>query len=191
LSNLDPSLREHLRSQIRDLQRQFGFTGVYVTHDQSEAFYIGDRIALLSQGELVQAGTPDEIFSSPAAPLVARFAGATNTAEGELIEGGTVFASGDLGRVALNAGAGAVGDRRQLMVRPEAIRLVPAKGSMPQTVIIDRVRVGDSVEYALQMPSGARWRARPRDRDMTFVIGSQVDVELAADGFFLFEGSVR
>lgn len=191
LSNLDPSLREHLRAQIRDLQRRVGFTGVYVTHDQAEAFYVGDHIALLSQGELLQTGTPDEIFKSPANPLAARFAGATNAAEGDLVDAGAAFASADLGKIPLGAPFRARGGPCQLLCRPEAIRLVTPKAGSPRAKIVDRVRVGDAIEYALELPGGNRWRARQRDHDLRFDVGSEVAIELAGDGMFLFERPQR
>jgi multiple sugar transport system ATP-binding protein len=75
LSNLDAQLRVQMRGDIRSLQREFRTTTVYVTHDQTEAMTMGDRIAVLRDGRLQQLGSPDEVFSAPANLFVARFIG--------------------------------------------------------------------------------------------------------------------
>jgi ABC-type Fe3+/spermidine/putrescine transport system ATPase subunit len=75
LSNLDADLRERMRVQISELVRQAAATTVYITHDQAEAFALADRVGVLSGGRLVQTGTPEEIYNSPATPFVARFTG--------------------------------------------------------------------------------------------------------------------
>jgi iron(III) transport system ATP-binding protein len=75
LSNLDADLRERLRVEIAALVRDSGATTVYITHDQAEAFALADRVGVLEHGRLVQLGTPEEIYSQPASPFVARFTG--------------------------------------------------------------------------------------------------------------------
>ncbi len=78
LSNLDLKLRVQMRYELRDLQRRLGKTAVYVTHDQSEALALSDRIAVLSQGRIEQVGTPSEIYEQPASAFVADFIGSSN-----------------------------------------------------------------------------------------------------------------
>ncbi|PYN87013.1 MAG: Fe3+/spermidine/putrescine ABC transporter ATP-binding protein [Candidatus Rokuibacteriota bacterium] len=78
LSNLDLKLRIQMRYELRDLQRRLGKTAVYVTHDQTEALALSDRIAVLSQGRIEQIGTPNEIYESPASAFVADFIGSSN-----------------------------------------------------------------------------------------------------------------
>jgi iron(III) transport system ATP-binding protein len=75
LSNLDADLRERLRVEIAALVRESGATTVYITHDQAEAFALADRVGVLEHGRLVQLDTPEEIYSRPASPFVARFTG--------------------------------------------------------------------------------------------------------------------
>ncbi len=86
LSNLDAKLREEMRFEIRDLQRQFRITTVYVTHDQAEALVLSDRIAILNQGRLMQLGTPVEVYDYPANRFVADFIGLCNFFEAEVVE---------------------------------------------------------------------------------------------------------
>jgi len=75
LSNLDAQLRVQMRGDIKSLQREFRTTTIYVTHDQTEAMTMGDRVAVLRDGKLQQLGTPDEVFGSPTNLFVARFIG--------------------------------------------------------------------------------------------------------------------
>ena len=73
LSNLDFKLRLQMREELRNLQRRLGKTSIYVTHDQTEALALSDRIAVLSHGQIEQIGTPDEIYERPASAFVAEF----------------------------------------------------------------------------------------------------------------------
>jgi ABC-type sugar transport system ATPase subunit len=75
LSNLDLELRTQMRSELKELQRGVGATAVYVTHDQVEALTLGDRVAVLRDGEIRQVGTPDEVWGDPVDRFVARFVG--------------------------------------------------------------------------------------------------------------------
>jgi iron(III) transport system ATP-binding protein len=75
LSNLDADLRERMRVEISTLVREAAATTVYITHDQAEAFALADQVGVLEQGRLVQLGTPEEIYTEPATPFVARFTG--------------------------------------------------------------------------------------------------------------------
>jgi hypothetical protein len=104
LSNLDADLRERMRVEISSLVREAGATTMYITHDQAEAFALADRVGVLERGHLVQVGTPEEIYTQPASPFVARFTGLS----GEFpvrIRGG-----GDGGTVEVEA-AGLAGSR--------------------------------------------------------------------------------
>jgi multiple sugar transport system ATP-binding protein len=97
LSNLDASLRFQMRAEIANLQQRVGVTTIYVTHDQVEAMTIGDRVAVLRRGELLQLGNPQEIYDRPASLFVARFIGSPpmNLIEGELShDGGYAVALG-------------------------------------------------------------------------------------------------
>ena len=86
LSNLDAKLREELRFEIKSLVRRMGITSVYVTHDQAEAMVISDRVAIMDSGNVVQIGTPREIYDKPANRFVADFIGTMNFMSGEVIE---------------------------------------------------------------------------------------------------------
>ncbi|WP_209305138.1 ABC transporter ATP-binding protein [Blastococcus sp. CT_GayMR20] len=78
LSNIDAKVREALRLELRSMQRRLGFTAVYVTHDQTEALELADRIAVMRDGRVVQLGTPEEIYRAPLTRYVANFVGISN-----------------------------------------------------------------------------------------------------------------
>jgi ABC-type Fe3+/spermidine/putrescine transport system ATPase subunit len=84
LSNLDARLREDMRLEILELQRSMGFTAIYVTHDQQEAFSLSSRIAVMSKGRIEQLGTPWEVWQRPASAFVADFVGSTNHLTGRV-----------------------------------------------------------------------------------------------------------
>ncbi len=86
LSNLDAKLREELRFEIKSLVRRMGITSVYVTHDQAEAMVISDRIVVMNSGNVVQIGTPQEIYAKPANRFVADFIGTMNFMSGEVVK---------------------------------------------------------------------------------------------------------
>ena len=86
LSNLDAKLREELRFEIKSLVRRMGITAVYVTHDQAEAMVISDRIAVMNSGNIVQIGTPQEIYKNPVNKFVADFIGTMNFISGKVVE---------------------------------------------------------------------------------------------------------
>jgi ABC-type Fe3+/spermidine/putrescine transport system ATPase subunit len=83
LSNLDPALRERTRRELRQVIKRVGITTVFVTHEQEEAFDLGDRIAVINAGRLEQTGTPEELYETPANLFVATFVGRANVFRGD------------------------------------------------------------------------------------------------------------
>jgi ABC-type Fe3+/spermidine/putrescine transport system ATPase subunit len=142
LSNLDPALRERTRRELHDLIRRIGITTVLVTHEQEEAFDLGDRVAVLRAGRLEQVGTADELYGAPANPFVAGFVGRASTIEGtvvEQLEGGTrVRVEGVEWGVPAEAGVQrglSVGQRVRVLLRPEAVWMArPEPGTLGATV---------------------------------------------------------
>ena len=85
LSNLDAKLRLEMRSEIRRICKEFGLTGIYVTHDRDEALSMADRMAIMDGGQLAQVGSPEEIYKNPVNRMVAEFIGETNFIEGRVL----------------------------------------------------------------------------------------------------------
>jgi putative spermidine/putrescine transport system ATP-binding protein len=123
LSNLDAKLREEMRNEIRDIQRRLGITTLFVTHDQVEALSMCDRVAVMRAGELIQVGTPLEIYERPRDPFIADFVGRTNKLAGIVQDDGAVA----VGPLLLRVGATPPrGTKVLVLVRPHRIRLAPA-----------------------------------------------------------------
>jgi ABC-type Fe3+/spermidine/putrescine transport system ATPase subunit len=124
LSNLDARLKEQLLQEIRNLHKSLGFTAVYVTHDQNEALYLSDNIAVLNKGRIEQLSAPVDIISSPASLFVADFCGYTNRGEGAVLEDGRQARLGSLKIPVGHLGAGCKpGDTGVIMMRPNAVRI--------------------------------------------------------------------
>src|SRR4051812_31663438 len=136
LSNLDAQLRDEMRSELKRLQSKIGITTVYVTHDQSEALALSDRIAVIDRGHITQIGSPQDIYFRPANPFVARFVGATNLLTGRLIGSASGKASVEVlsGRQIQCAVPQGIDDPSSVSVsiRPESIQLV-ARGAVAAT----------------------------------------------------------
>jgi sn-glycerol 3-phosphate transport system ATP-binding protein len=130
LSNLDAKLRVQMRAEIRRLQRRLGVTSLCVTHDQTEAMTLGDRLLVLHQGRPAQLATPMEVFERPADTYVAGFIGAPamNFLPGELTEGGTAvrLQAGPVIPFATGKSAGPEGYQVTIGIRPEHVSIGPA-----------------------------------------------------------------
>jgi multiple sugar transport system ATP-binding protein len=126
LSNLDAKLREALRAELKDLQMKLGATFLFVTHDQIEAMSMGDKIGVLNNGNIIQIGTPSEIYNRPRDTFVAAFVGspAMNLIPGELSDGRATALAGKL-KLTLNGAAGRAAGPVTLGIRSEDIRVGP------------------------------------------------------------------
>lgn len=126
LSNLDAKLRVTMRTEIRKIQQKVGITAIYVTHDQSEAMSISDKIIIMSKGKVEQIGTPREIYYHPKSKFVADFIGEANFLKAQVLETKGEKAQIRVAGQALEANnfAGAkAGDEATLVIRPEAVVL--------------------------------------------------------------------
>ncbi|MCP3418671.1 ABC transporter ATP-binding protein [Bradyrhizobium brasilense] len=132
LSNLDAKLRVQMRAEIKDLHRRLGVTFIYVTHDQSEAMMLSDRVAVMLDGELIQVAPPQEIYSAPDDRRVAEFVGSPkiNLLEGVVRERGSVDAGSTKFQLHLEAPVGAA---LALGIRPETFYV--SKCSAANTLI--------------------------------------------------------
>ncbi|MBI3707035.1 MAG: ABC transporter ATP-binding protein [Proteobacteria bacterium] len=130
LSNLDFKLRVQMRFELRELQRRLGKTSIYVTHDQTEALALSDRIAVLSQGRIEQIGRPSEIYETPETAFVADFIGSSNILDATVQSKSGVGASVRTGsglELTVPPVVEEIGSRLLILVRPERIRLVDGR----------------------------------------------------------------
>jgi iron(III) transport system ATP-binding protein len=175
LSNLDARLRVRMRDEIKDLQRRFDLSTIYVTHDQEEAMAISDRIIVMRSGRIEQTGNPLEIYDKPRTRFVADFIGAANifsgTLEGEGPGGAPVFRIGEaaVACAPTSRPCGPDENGRYLIairtVYPE-LRRQPMPGAPNEwpARIVRRVLLGDIVSYVVAWPGGEmRIQSFPRD----------------------------
>ena len=154
-SNVDPSLRESLRAEVSEIIRPLRITVVLVTHDREEAFSLADRIALMRSGTVVQEGTAEELYFTPATRWAAEFVGAGNVLFGQVVDGRVVT---PIGRFHANGAASAAA--AQVLVRPELLELEPDPAGAAEVVgrefrghdVFYRVLL-DGVELVSQRPS--------------------------------------
>lgn len=127
LSALDLKLRQHMRTELKEIQRKTGITFIYITHDQGEALTMSDRVAVMSAGKLQQVADPISLYQSPQTPFVASFVGENNAISGRVVEcraGEAVIDAGALGKLAGRVFHPIeVGKQATLYIRPESLQL--------------------------------------------------------------------
>ena len=193
LSNLDARLRELVRTEIFELHQRLKFTAVYVTHDQSEALALGDRLVIMRSGAIEQLGRPDEIFEEPATEYVAEFIGMSNRLTFERRDGGWTYEGAAVDSLGwLDTASSAVTAR----VRSEDVHLTPPGPatdwpetiSLPATVaasefggrhldvvvsigstrVLSRIPAGERGSWARSLEPGQPVVALLRTRDAAF-----------------------
>jgi iron(III) transport system ATP-binding protein len=171
LSNLDARLRRQMRDEIRDLQQRLGLTVVYVTHDQSEALAVSDRIIVMNKAVIAQEGAPRELYARPKDLFVASFMGEANRVRGMLNRRDGRQSELTLGPVKLLVPHDGIADGEvDVAIRPEAIELGPPGTTALRGVIRKAAYLGSVMEYSVETDLG-----------MLFVIDRSVEHPLAID----------
>jgi putative spermidine/putrescine transport system ATP-binding protein len=163
LSALDKKLREEMQLEIRRLHRELGVTMVFVTHDQSEAMTLSDRVAVFNQGRIEQLASPQQLYDAPANPFVAGFVGDNNMLGGQAegnaalrLPAGACLHARSVGTVAAGGGA-------TLCVRPEHLRVAADgdSGNRLQATLVDAIHQGDHWRLVVRLrASDAIWFAK-------------------------------
>ena len=187
LSALDLKLRQEMRGELKTLQRETGITFIFVTHDQEEALTMSDRIAVMSDGEVRQVGSPDQIYEHPLNRFVASFIGATILLEATLLgcaDGHAVCALGDGERLLVDDAGAAPGERVTLSLRPEKVALRPE--GHPAAVLCGTVRslvyFGTDTQYRIDLGGGRSLLARAQNAQgarPAFAPGARVGLVVA------------
>ena len=205
LSNLDAKLRTQMRTEIQRLHRQLGVTTIYVTHDQTEAMTMGDRIAILNNGELQQIGPPDYVYDHPTNRFVAGFIGSPSmnfmdvTLRTESDQ--SVLVTEDEGRLfnypltdsVVERCRLSVGDTLTIGVRPEDIRLdkntEERSSNQIQQAMLDVVEPMGSDNFLYLQTGGSSWTARvgsaikpPTNETISYVFDKSALHIFSADG---------
>jgi len=175
LSALDLKLRKEMQSELKRLQTETGITFIFVTHDQEEALTMSNRIGVMSQGALLQVGTPHEIYEHPVNRFVADFIGETNFLDGQVDNAQVRIGTGDLLDVPLGDHKGLV----TLAIRPEQVSVEP-QGTGIAATITETTYMGTDTHYKLSLSDGSLIVARVQSnsagaRSAGDVVGIRID----------------
>ncbi len=146
LAALDLKLRKSMQIELKRIHRATGTTFLFVTHDQNEAMALGDRIAVFSNGQLQQVGTPFEIYTAPKSEFVANFIGESTVLQGE-VKGNSFYGDG----LIINELSDSIREGRngKLIIRPEAFSLIAGKNNCGQAEVKEVIFAGDALEVLL------------------------------------------
>ncbi|MCF6466464.1 ABC transporter ATP-binding protein [Clostridium sp. Cult2] len=155
LSNLDAKLRIRMRDEIKEIQKKFNITMIFVTHDQEEALSIADRILIMNKGKLEQIGTPKEVYDKPKTEFVLNFIGSSN-----------IVANNNYGIE---------------FIRPERIIINKNKGDM-EGIIEEKIFLGSIIVYKVKTKSNIYRIQKNNDGLEEFIIGDKVHISIGATG---------
>lgn len=158
LSNLDAKLREQMREEIRRIQKGLSITAVYVTHDQTEAMSISDRVVVMHEGRIEQVGSPEDIYARPVNRFVADFVGKVNFIPAEVLETGeTTSVLSVLDRsIRVPRLSFSTGQKLVIVVRPEELRLEVGGDGLLQGTVTSCTYLGAVLECELKVACGMR-----------------------------------
>ena len=174
LSALDANLVIRMQSMLTRLQRELGITFVYVTHSQSEAFAMADRVVIMSRGHIAQVGTPKDIYREPANRFVAEFVGRNNIISGHVksATAKTVILEGSLGTFKLNLGERpkpAIGEAGQFVIAADLVHLSasrPKSENVLECSLISEEFIGSVVTLFLEAPDGSEFKVQVQEREL-------------------------
>jgi putative spermidine/putrescine transport system ATP-binding protein len=177
-------VRTQLRAEIRSLQQRLGITTLFVTHDQSEALSIADRVGVMNAGRLEQIDTPENVYHRPTSEFAADFVGAMNRIPGRLGDAGDVQVMGQRLKVNNPDGyqAGAV---IEALVRPEAIGVIPDAAGTGE--IIQATFLGSTVRLEIKLDDGNTILAEQAGTGGNAAVGARVGLKILAESVTVAE----
>jgi putative spermidine/putrescine transport system ATP-binding protein len=178
LSALDALVRTQLRAEIRSLQQRLGITTLFVTHDQSEALSIADRVGVMRSGRLEQLDTPENVYRRPTTQFVAEFVGAMNRLPGRMGDNGEVQVLGQRLKL-LNPNGQQPGEAVDAMLRPEALEIAPDPAG-PGTVT-DRTFLGSAVRLEVTLDTGPKVLVESSSLSANVKLGDRIAMRILAD----------
>ena len=182
LSNLDAKLRVKMRVEIRRLQQKFGFTAIYVTHDQEECFAISDKVAIMNHGVIEQMDTPSAIYNHPKTEFIARFVGFENFLN--LKKDGETYLAEDGTRIQVTEKKD--GEQFKACIRPEDIQIVPEGESAVNPLsgeIVVSTFLGKRHQYNVRTAIGELEVST--DQECVYGVGDQVTLSLTPNKIIL------
>lgn len=186
LGALDRNLREQLMDELRLLLHESNIPAIYVTHDQEEAFTIGDRLILLNDGQIIQNASPEDVYQTPKNAWVAKFIGLSNLLEGVIQSTQPLMVSTKIGDFSINTELpqnANFGDPVMLLLRPDALSMTDSDLNQLQAQVLDDVFLGN------------QWRVKLRMSDLEFSflvdepisIGSMIKISIDPDQINLLQ----
>lgn len=178
LGALDKNLRERMQFELREIQKRLGITSILVTHDQEEALTMSDRVAVMSEGQILQIGAPTEVYERPCTQFVSEFLGTSNifaaTVTGELKPGEwqLAYEGGKASGRAASAAPLQPGQHVKVAVRPERLRIGPVDAAALTARVQDIVFRGSYYAYELKLP----------DQDEPIFLYTQTREPVPSDG---------
>jgi putative spermidine/putrescine transport system ATP-binding protein len=190
LSNLDAKLREEMQFELRQIQRKVGTTTVMVTHDQTEAMSISDRVVVMEAGRVTQIDAPHRLYEHPQTRFISSFVGKANLLEGRVASGGE-RARVDVGTVSVDVDAPGMsaGDAVVLSLRPEKIRLAPAGQGRLAGTVRERFFLGSQWLYQVDTACGELMVVCPNDGTAPAEEGASTGLDWAAQQVRLLPGA--
>lgn len=187
LSNLDARLREQMRLELKKITRSVGVTTLYVTHDQAEALSLGDKVCVMHEGEILQLGTPQEVYSRPQNLFVAQFVGEMNFVRARVTGSGEV--ESPLGRVHCSVPTNCgVGSDVTLAVRPEHLAVKPCASDHSEGVdgrVMTKNYLGDAALLEVEV-CGVTLRVKLAG-DADFTVGDHARIVFPADRWHVYK----
>ena len=193
LGALDAHVRAVLRYELRRLVNELGLTAIHVTHDQEEAMSISDRLVIMKAGQVVEVGTPLELYLTPKRLFTANFLGEANFIPGSVEDCGQghVTASVNGWKIDSHGSGFTKGQRVVLAARPESVIVTPRKQSDQQWVgaVRDRILLGDYVRTEVELDNGLHMTCHTANRGAGPVgsVGEQVRVDFAKGGLIAYQ----
>jgi spermidine/putrescine transport system ATP-binding protein len=192
LGALDLKLRKQLQLQLKRIQRDVGITFVYVTHDQEEAFFMSDRVAIMRDGQIEQLGSPRDVYERPQTEFVAEFVGASNrlpaTIVAALPDGGYDAEVEGIGRISAGGVAGlTVGQSACAIVRPEAISPTPIHAGRAGLIaeVLDLAYLGHQISCVVQAEGGAQLTMSVHQQRAPVQVGERYELSWSLESVWL------
>jgi putative spermidine/putrescine transport system ATP-binding protein len=194
-SALDKNLRASMQIELREIQRNLGVTTIFVTHDQSEALSLSDRIVIMAEGRIRQVGTPEEVYTNPRERFVASFVGDVNVVRGKMVRIDESHAIVEIGTAHITVPADTVrgvtvSTPVDLFVRPEHLHLIePGKPCASAGTVVAQVYQGAHVDLYIECVDSTRGRLLARlstSNGTKWPVGAQVGISIGTDEAIAF-----
>ncbi|MGB0662344.1 MAG: ABC transporter ATP-binding protein [Pontibacterium sp.] len=185
-SNLDTDLRRQLSLEVREILKSQGIAAIVVTHDQHEAFVLGDKVGILAEGKLQQWAAPDELYHRPANIMVANFVGEGSLLNAERVSSECLHTA--LGEVCVAEPLAANDDAVSIFIRPCAIRLLDGDAGEAKATVLSREFLGKEVRYRMQLEQGVEVDVESQTRH-SFAPGDEVNLMIQSEQALVFAGS--